>query len=205
MWKAEAVRAMEENGGSISVKEAVEWFHREYPVLLRGKPNHTFKIRVALQRAGMRVCPNCGQEHRRPAWVKGVKAKPVKNCVRCGTRLPPVWTVKPELRTREPSSILNTVQEAQVIQTFQHDGSGNMSHFAFVMKVDETLYPTAEEAEFLRDFTEDSDDYRVVSLEDLKSLSPADKRKFKDVIAALKGAIEKAEREGNGAITVAIS
>lgn len=100
-WKSEAVRCMIAQGGSCSVRQAYAWFLGEYPVLAHGKPGWPFKVRVALQRAGMRVCDACGAEHRRPSYVKGVKPSPVTSCSSCGRRLHSVWTVRPELRPQE--------------------------------------------------------------------------------------------------------
>ncbi|MDV3293453.1 MAG: hypothetical protein LYZ70_04205 [Nitrososphaerales archaeon] len=100
-WKSEAARCMLAHGGSCTVQQAYAWFLKDYPILAHGKPGWQFKVRVALQRAGMRVCEFCGAEHRRPPYVRGVKPAPVTSCSSCGTRLRPVWTVRPELRPRE--------------------------------------------------------------------------------------------------------
>jgi hypothetical protein len=44
---------MVEHGGQVTVQEAYRWFVEKYPALIWGKPNWKFKVRVALQRAGI--------------------------------------------------------------------------------------------------------------------------------------------------------
>lgn len=53
-WKYEAELCLRQHGGQVTVREAYEWFKNQYPVLEVGKPNWQFKVRVALQRAGVR-------------------------------------------------------------------------------------------------------------------------------------------------------
>ena len=53
VWKREAIACMTEHGGKCTVQEAYAWYLKKYPVLEFGKPNWTFKVRVALQRAGV--------------------------------------------------------------------------------------------------------------------------------------------------------
>lgn len=100
IWNEEAVRCMEEHGGATTIKASYDWFLEQYPLLAWGKTTWSQKVRTALQRTGMRICTNCGSEHRKEKWVKGVKREPVKNCHNCGTKLPSTWTIMPEWRRR---------------------------------------------------------------------------------------------------------
>ncbi|MFI5418106.1 MAG: hypothetical protein ACHQ2Y_04320 [Candidatus Lutacidiplasmatales archaeon] len=52
-WADEARRFLAESGGAGTVKEAYAWFAERFPELVVGKPSWQFKVRVALQRAGI--------------------------------------------------------------------------------------------------------------------------------------------------------
>lgn len=52
-WADEARRCIAEHGGRVTVQEAYAWFTRRHPELAVAKPNWQFKVRVALQRAGV--------------------------------------------------------------------------------------------------------------------------------------------------------
>jgi hypothetical protein len=54
-WRAEAQRFLAERGGRGTTKEAYAWFALRFPALVVGKPSWQFKVRVALQRAGVRT------------------------------------------------------------------------------------------------------------------------------------------------------
>lgn len=53
-WADEARRCLAEHGGRVTTKEAYAWFAARFPVLVVGKPSWQFKVRVALQRSGVR-------------------------------------------------------------------------------------------------------------------------------------------------------
>jgi hypothetical protein len=54
-WAEETRRALAELGGTARVADLYRWFERRHPGVVAGKPNWQFKVRVAVQRVGVRT------------------------------------------------------------------------------------------------------------------------------------------------------
>jgi hypothetical protein len=54
-WADEARRCIADHGGQVTTAQAYSWFVRKHPELAVAKPNWQFKVRVALQRAGLKT------------------------------------------------------------------------------------------------------------------------------------------------------